>query len=226
MISPVLLAILGGIFGLIVLYLLAVLIRNRREPSLERFLQAIDALSSTIGKFGAWSILLLTFAMGYEVFARYALRAPTEWAFDASYILYGTLFMLAGPYALSRNGHVRGDFLYREWSPRRQAGIDLALYLLFFFPGILALCYAGFGFASFSWIIREHSSNSPNGPPLYPFKALIPLVGGLMVIQGLAEVARCIMCLRTGQWPARLSDVEETEKRILEQAQAEAPGQS
>jgi TRAP-type mannitol/chloroaromatic compound transport system permease small subunit len=160
--------------------------------------------------------------MSYEVFARYILRAPTEWAFDASYILYGTLFMLAGPYALSRNGHVRGDFLYRAWAPKRQAAMDLLLYIIFFFPGILALCYAGFSFASFSWMIKEHSSNSPNGPPLYHFKALIPLVGGLMVVQGMAEVARCIVCLRTGVWPERLSDVEETEKLILEQAEAAA----
>ncbi|MCZ8183624.1 MAG: TRAP transporter small permease subunit [Beijerinckiaceae bacterium] len=187
-------------------------------------LHAVDRLSTAVGKVGAWAILILTFAMGYEVFARYVMRAPTEWAFDASYILYGTLFMLAGPYALARNGHVRGDFLYRQWPVKRQAVLDLVLYILFFFPGILALCYAGFTFASFSWIIKEHSSNSPNGPPLYPFKALIPIVGGLMVLQGIAEVTRCIVCLRTGEWPQRLSDVEETEKLILEQAEAAAKG--
>ena len=181
-------------------------------------LLGVDRFNSAIGKAAGWCILVLTFAVSYEVFARYVLRAPTTWAFDVSYILYGTLFMLAGPYALARNAHVRGDFLYRTWPPRRQACMDLVLYILFFFPGILALCYAGYQFAAFSWMIREHSSNSPNGPPLYHFKSLIPIVGVMMVAQGLAEVARCIICIRTGQWPHRLHDVEETEKLILEKA--------
>jgi TRAP-type mannitol/chloroaromatic compound transport system permease small subunit len=130
--------------------------------------------------------------------------------------------MLAGPYALARNGHVRGDFLYRTWPPQRQATFDLVLYILFFFPGILALAYAGYGFAAFSWLIKEHSSNSPNGPPLYHFKSLIPIVGVMMVVQGLAEVARCVICIRTGEWPQRLSDVEELERTIL--AEAESAG--
>lgn len=222
MFSQDLFNLLAGVAGSVVFYLAIILFLNRRDLKLDILLQAIDRLSAAVGKCGSWSIVILTLAMSYEVFARYVLRAPTEWAFDASYILYGILFMLAGPYALSRNGHVRGDFIYRAWSPKRQAAMDLLLYIVFFFPGILALCYAGFSFASFSWMIKEHSSNSPNGPPLYHFKALIPLVGGLMVVQGLAEVARCIVCLRTGVWPERLSDVEETEKLILEQAEAAA----
>jgi TRAP-type mannitol/chloroaromatic compound transport system permease small subunit len=185
-----------------------------------RLILAIDRFNTAIGKLAGWLILLLTLAMSYEVFARYILRAPTEWAFDVSYILYGSLFMLAGPYALARNGHVRGDFLYRQWAPRTQARLDLALYFLFFFPGIIALAWAGYTFASFSWMIGEHSSNSPNGPPLYHFKSLIPIVGVLMCVQGCAEVARCIICLRTGEWPPRLHDVEETEKVILEEAAA------
>lgn len=224
MVSKELLGILLALIGAVVLYLAVIVFLNRRNLTLDTMLHAVDRLSTAVGKLGAWAILILTFAMGYEVFARYVMRAPTEWAFDASYILYGALFMLAGPYALARNGHVRGDFLYRQWPAKRQAILDLVLYILFFFPGILALCYAGFTFASFSWIIKEHSSNSPNGPPLYHFKALIPIVGGLMVLQGIAEVTRCIVCLRTGEWPQRLSDVEETEKLILEQAEAAAKG--
>ena len=190
-----------------------------------KFILAIDRFNTAVGKIAGWAILILTLAISYEVFARYALRAPTTWAFDVSYILYGTLFMLAGPYALARNAHVRGDFLYRHWQPRTQAWLDLALYFLFFFPGIIALAWAGYKFAAFSWMIREHSSNSPNGPPLYHFKSLIPIVGVMMCMQGAAEVARCIICLRTGEWPPRLHDVEETEKVILEEAASAREGQ-
>lgn len=185
-----------------------------------RFILAIDRLNSAIGKLAGWAILVLTLAVSYEVFSRYVLRAPTEWAFDASYILYGVLFMLAGPYTLARNAHVRGDFLYRNWPPRRQAATDLVLYFLFFFPGIIALAWAGYHFAAFSWAIGEHSSNSPSGPPLYHFKALIPVVGALMCLQGAAEVGRCLICLRTGSWPQRLHDVEEMENEILQEAAA------
>ena len=146
------------------------------------------------------------------MFARYLFGRPTDWAFDASYMLYGTLFMMAGAYALSRNSHVRGDFVYRGWSPRVQASFDLVLYFLFFFPAMLAFIYAGFGFAKLSWMMNEHSSASPNGPPVYHFKALIPITGCLMVLQGSVEVIRCLMCIRTGEWPQRLHDVEELEK--------------
>ncbi|WP_445502515.1 TRAP transporter small permease subunit [Microvirga sp. G4-2] len=186
-----------------------------------RFVYFVDRINTLIGKTVSWAIVVLTFAVCYEVFARYVLRAPTEWAFDASYMLYGLLFMAAGPYTLARNNHVRGDFIYRNWLPRRQAAMDLVLYFLFFFPGILALVYAGIPFMQMSWLMNEHSMNSPNGPPIYPFKALIPIVGSLMALQGLAEVIRCITCLRDGAWPPRLHDVEETEKLILERAEQE-----
>jgi TRAP-type mannitol/chloroaromatic compound transport system permease small subunit len=184
-----------------------------------RLLFLVDEISTWVGKIFAWCILILTLTTSYEVFSRYIFEAPTSWAFDASYILYGTLFMLAGPYALARNGHVRGDFLYRSWPPRRQAFMDLLLYVLFFFPGMLALVYAGYEFAKMSWMMNEHSSASPDGPPVYHFKALIPIVGVLMVMQGAVEVIRCIMCIRTGEWPQRLHDVEELEKILIEEAE-------
>lgn len=222
--SPHLNMVLWSVAAAVALYIAAILVVKRRALSLDTLLHAIDEVSTFVGKAGAWAILILTLAMCYEVFSRYLLQAPTEWAFDASYMFYAAVFMLAGPYALARNGHVRGDFLYRAWPVRRQAALDLVLYFLFFFPGILALCYAGYGFAAFSWLIGEKSSNSPNGPPLYHFKTLIPLVGGLMILQGLAEVARCIVAIRTGAWPTRLHDVEETEKLILEQAAARQKG--
>ncbi len=185
---------------------------------MNRALFFIDGLSTWVGKTFGWCILLLTLAVSYEVVSRYAFGRPTDWAFDASYMLYGALFMMAGAYTLARNGHVRGDFLYRSWSPRTQARVDLVLYILFFFPGILAFIYAGYGFARLSWLMNEHSSASPNGPPVYHFKALIPITGVLMLLQGVVETVRCIICLRTGQWPQRLHDVEELEKVILEEA--------
>jgi TRAP-type mannitol/chloroaromatic compound transport system permease small subunit len=187
------------------------------SPILNRTLFLIDEISTWTGKAFAWCIVVLTAAMTYEVFSRYMFGAPTEWAFDASYMLYGALFMLAGPYTLSRNGHVRGDFIYRKWSPRQQAATDLVCYILFFFPGILAFIYAGYGYAKLSWLMNEHSSASPNGPPVYHFKALIPITGVLMLLQGLAETVRCIMCVRTGVWPQRLHDVEELENVLLEE---------
>jgi len=186
-----------------------------------RFVYLVDRINTFIGKTVSWAIVVLTLAVCYEVFARYVLRAPTAWAFDASYMLYGLLFMVAGPYTLARNNHVRGDFLYRSWPLRRQASMDLVLYFLFFFPGILALIYAGIPFMQMSWLMNEHSMNSPSGPPIYPFKALIPIAGALMALQGIAEVIRCVVCLRTGAWPPRLHDVEETEKIILQQAEQE-----
>jgi TRAP-type mannitol/chloroaromatic compound transport system permease small subunit len=184
---------------------------------MQRFLLFADQVSTWVGKTFAWCIMLLTFAISYEVFSRYVLGRPTTWAFDTSYILYGTLFMMAGAYALSRNSHVRGDFLYRQWKPRTQAGLDLLLYFIFFLPGVLAFIYSGFGFARMSWMMNEHSSFSPAGPPIYPFKALIPIAGCLLLLQGIAEMIRCVLTLRRGEWPQRLHDVEELERVILEQ---------
>ena len=181
-------------------------------------LLGIDHLNTTIGQLFSWTILLLTLAICYEVVARYFFNAPTNWAYDVSYMLYGTLFMMAGAYTLSRNAHVRGDFLYRNWSPRGQAWSDLILYFVFFFPGILALCYSGLEFAKLAYLLNERSSTTPDGPIIWPFKALVPIVGVLMLLQGIVEVVRCIQTIRSGEWPQRAHDVEELEKIILEQA--------
>ncbi len=186
---------------------------------MNRFLLFVDGISTWVGKTFGWCILVLTFTTAYEVFARYVFGAPTTWAFDASYILYGTLFMMAGAYTLARNGHVRGDFLYRAWKPRTQAISDLVLYVLFFFPGMLAFMYAGYTFAKFSYMMNERSAASPDGPIIWPFKWLIPIVGCLMVLQGVVEVIRCVICIRTGEWPRRLHDVEEMDKLVLKQAE-------
>jgi len=175
----------------------------------QRFLLFADHVSTWAGKATAWLILVLTVAVCIEVFKRYLLNAPTAWAFDADYMLYGTLFMLCGAYTLAQDAHVRGDFLYSSMKPRLQAGLDLALYIVFFLPGIVALSYAGWDFAHASWVIDEHVNDTANGPSVYEFKTVIPIAGTLVLLQGLAEIIRCVVCLKTGQWPGRLKDAEE-----------------
>ena len=176
---------------------------------IQRFLLFADHVSTWAGKAAAWLIIVLTAAVCIEVFKRYLLNAPTAWAFDADYMLYGTLFMLCGAYTLAEDAHVRGDFLYSSMKPRLQAGLDLALYIVFFLPGVVALSYAGWDFAHASWVIDEHVNDTANGPSVYQFKTVIPIAGTLILLQGLAEIVRCVVCLRTGQWPERLKDAEE-----------------
>jgi TRAP-type mannitol/chloroaromatic compound transport system permease small subunit len=175
----------------------------------QRFLLFVDHVSTWWGKAFAWIILLLTGAVCVEVFKRYILNAPTAWIFSADYMMYGTLFMMTGAYTLAQNGHVRGDFLYGSMRPRTQACFDLVLYIVFFLPGIAALLYAGFDFANASWLIREHVSDTADGPAVYPFKAVIPIAGALVLLQGIAEIIRCVICIKTGAWPARLKDAAE-----------------
>jgi TRAP-type mannitol/chloroaromatic compound transport system permease small subunit len=184
-----------------------------------RFLLFIDSLSTWVGKAFSWLILVLTFGVSYEVFVRYALNAPTTWAFDMSYITYGALFLMTGAYALSRNGHVRGDVLYRFWRPRVQASVDLALYFVFFLPAVLAFMYSGWGYAAMSIRFREVSIFSPAGVPVFPLKALVPVTGLFLLLQGIAEIIRCVLCIRSGEWPQRLHDVEETEARLVRERQ-------
>jgi TRAP-type mannitol/chloroaromatic compound transport system permease small subunit len=177
--------------------------------TVQRLLYTIDGISTWVGKAVAWLIILLMTVVCIEVFKRYILDAPTAWIFDAENIIYGSLFMLAGAYTLAQNAHVRGDFLYSSMRPRTQATLDLILYILFFIPGILALIYAGWEFAADSWRIHEHSSVTAEGPPLYHFKTVMPIAGVLVMLQGVAEILRCIVCLKTGEWPERLKDVAE-----------------
>jgi TRAP-type mannitol/chloroaromatic compound transport system permease small subunit len=183
----------------------------------KRVILGIDQLSKTIGHAFAWCIVILTLGTCYEVFVRYLLNNPTSWAFDFSYLMYGAVFYMAGAYTLSRGGHVRADMFYRLWRPRIQASVELVLYVIFFFPGILALVYSGWLYGYDSARIFEVSVNSPAGIPIWPLKMMIPFGAGLIALQGLAEVLRCIVCLREGQWPTRLHDVEELEKQILEE---------
>jgi TRAP-type mannitol/chloroaromatic compound transport system permease small subunit len=177
--------------------------------NVQRFLYFIDGISTWVGKAVAWLIILLMTVVCVEVFKRYIMNMPTAWIFDADNIIYGTLFMLCGAYTLAQNAHVRGDFLYSSMRPRLQAGLDLGLFVVFFLPGIAALIYAGADYAADSWRIAEHSNVTADGPPVYHFKTVIPIAGALVMLQGIAEVVRCVVCLKTGEWPARLHDVAE-----------------
>ncbi len=180
-----------------------------------KLVHAIEGLSLWVGRAFAWCILILTLAVSYEVFVRYVLNAPTVWSFDVMVQMYGALFLMAGPYALAQDTHVRGDVLYRLFSVRWQARVDFLLYILFFFPGILALFWFGWEIAADSWRYKEVSFNSPAGIQIYFFKTLIPLAGGLLLIQGVAELIRCWMAMRTGVWMERLADVRETEDMLM-----------
>jgi TRAP-type mannitol/chloroaromatic compound transport system permease small subunit len=178
---------------------------------MQKLLLFIDRMSTWLGQTFAWLIVALTLLITWEVFSRYFLNTPHAWAFDVQMMLYGGLFMMAGAYTLSKNGHVRGDVLYGFFPPRLQAGIDLVLFVLFFIPGVIALTYAGYSFAAESWTINEHSSISADGPPIYPFKTVIPIAGGMLLLQGIVEIVRCIICLKQGEWPSREQDVEEVD---------------
>jgi len=183
--------------------------------NVQGLLHTADRISTWAGKVTSWLIISLMLMVCIEVFKRYILNAPTSWIFDAENMMYGTLFMMCGAYTLAQNAHVRGDFLYSSMKPRMQASLDLVLYIAFFIPGILGLIYAGYDYAWQSWLIREHSNVTSEGPPVYQFKAIIPVAGVLVMVQGLAEILRSIVCLRTGQWPERLKDAAEID--VVEQ---------
>jgi TRAP-type mannitol/chloroaromatic compound transport system permease small subunit len=178
---------------------------------MQKLFLTVDKISTFVGQTFSWLIVSLTLMISWEVFSRYVLDHPHAWAFDAMIMQYGTLFMMAGAYTLAKNGHVRGDVLYSFFMPRTQATIDLILFVLFFIPGVFALTYAGYSFAVESWIMREHSSITSEGPPIYPFKAIMPLAGAILLMQGVIEILRCVVCIRNGAWPSREEDVEEVD---------------
>jgi len=181
---------------------------------MQQLLHTADSISTWVGKAFAWLIVGLMLMVVVEVFKRYALNSPTAWIFDASNMMYGTLFMMGGAYTLSQDGHVRGDFFYGSAQPRTQAWLDLVLYVLFFIPGVIALTWAGWSYAADSWAIREHTFNA-DPLPLYPFKSIIPLAGLVVLMQGLSEILRCVVCIRTGAWTPRLKDANEID--VVEQ---------
>jgi TRAP-type mannitol/chloroaromatic compound transport system permease small subunit len=182
---------------------------------MQKALLFVDKVSTWVGHAFSWLIVVLTLLVSWEVFSRYVLGNPHAWAFDAMAMLYGTMFMMAGAYTLAKNGHVRGDVLYGFFQPRTQATIDLVLYIVFFIPGVIALTYAGYFYAAESWAIDEHSNVTAGGPPIYPFKTVIPLAGAILLAQGIVEIVRCLICLKQGHWPSREEDVEEVDVESL-----------
>ncbi len=178
---------------------------------MQKLLLFVDKISTWVGHAFAWLIVALTLLITWEVYSRYVLEHPHAWAFDAMIMMYGTLFMMAGAYTLSKNGHVRGDVLYGFFPPRLQASLDLTLYIVFFIPGVIAFCWAGYRYAGESWAISEHSNITADGPPIYPFKTIIPVAGLFLLIQGVVEIIRCGICLKAGAWPSREEDVEEVD---------------
>jgi TRAP-type mannitol/chloroaromatic compound transport system permease small subunit len=178
---------------------------------MQKLLLAVDKASTFAGQAFSWLIVSLTAMISWEVFSRYALDHPHSWMFDVMIQQYGTLFMMAGAYTLAKNGHVRGDVLYSFFEPRTQASIDLVLFILFFIPGVFALTYAGYFYASESWAMNEHSNITAEGPPIYPFKTMLPLAGAFLLVQGLIEIIRCVICIKQGAWPSREEDIEEVD---------------
>jgi TRAP-type mannitol/chloroaromatic compound transport system permease small subunit len=182
---------------------------------MQKWLLTVDKISTFVGKIFSWFIVSLTLLITWEIFSRYALDKPHDWAFDGMIQMYGMLFMMSGAYTLSKNNMVRGDVLYGFFPPRLQAGLDLTLYFVFFLPGMTALIWAGYLYAGDSWAIHEHSGITANGPPVYQFKTIIPIAGGFMLVQGIVEIIRCILCLKEGKWPSRIEDVEEVDVEKL-----------
>ncbi len=184
---------------------------------MQKLLLFTDKVSTFVGHCFSFLIIALTLLITWEVFSRYALDAPHAWAFDVMIMFYGTLFMMAGAYTLSVNGHVRGDVLYGFFRPRTQATIDLILYVVFFIPGVVALVWAGYYYAADSWRINEHSNITAEGPPIYPFKMVIPVAGAILLLQGIVEIIRCVICIKEGDWPKRKADVEEVDVEKLKE---------
>ena len=178
---------------------------------MQSLLLKVDKVSTWVGQAFSWLIVGLTLLISWEVFSRYALDHPHAWAFDAMIQMYGALFMMAGAYTLAKNGHVRGDVLYGFFTPRAQATLDLTLYIVFFIPGVIALVWAGYTFAAESWAIKESSNITAEGPPYYPFKTIIPVAGAFVLVQGIVEIIRCVICIRQGEWPSREADVQEVD---------------
>jgi TRAP-type mannitol/chloroaromatic compound transport system permease small subunit len=177
-------------------------------PGPARIVLLIDALSDWSGRVVAWLIVPLMLSLTYEVLARYVFSAPTIWAYDVSYMLYGSHFMLGAGYTLYRGGHIRTDMLYHRWSPRMQGAVDAIGYLCFFFPAMLFFFWMGGQEAWHAWQILETSDASPWRPPLYPFKTVIPVTAALLLVQGVSEFLKSLHAVRTGHLYGKRDAIE------------------
>jgi TRAP-type mannitol/chloroaromatic compound transport system permease small subunit len=170
------------------------------EPSraLITIIRIIDRFTDVTGTLISLLSIPLFLAVGYEVTARYLFNAPTVWAFDVTYMLYGTLFMLGTAYALHKGAHIRADFFWEGFSPRTKGIIDSVAYVVFFFPSLAMLCYISLHEAQYAYLINEQSDQSPWRPVLWPFKAVVPLACLLLLIQGVSELLKSLYMARTG----------------------------
>ena len=188
---------------------------------MRNFITFADHLSTSIGKAFSWCIVILMGGTVYEVIMAYVFNAPTLWNFDFSMQMYGAILMMSGAYCLATESHVRGDVIYRLFKPKTQAWLDLVLYFIFFFPGVLALTFYGYDYAALAWKIKETSWSSPAQIQIYMVKAMIPAAGLTLTIQGISEVFRSVICIQTGHWPARMVVAEETEKILMRSSHEE-----
>ena len=160
-------------------------------PSLAvRLANAIDALTRAVGKAIAWLILPMVLSLVWEVVARYFFNAPTVWAYDMTFMLYGTFFMVGSAWTLQKGGHIRTDVYYGRWSPRTQARVDLACYVVFFFPAMAVMGWLGIEYFLKSYGQNERIVTSPWLPIVWPFKFMIPATAALLLLQGIAECIR------------------------------------
>jgi len=170
-----------------------------------RVAHALDAVTRAVGKAVAWLILPMVGSLVWEVVARYFFSAPTVWAYDMTFMLYGTFFMLGSAWTLQRGGHIRTDVYYGKWSQRTQARVDLVCYLVFFFPAMLVFFWLGAEYFWKSFQQNERIVTSPWLPIVWPFKFVIPATAALLVLQGIAE---CIRCWARATGPAIGADLE------------------
>ena len=188
---------------------------------MKAYIKFADNLSTSMGKAFSWCIVILMGGTCYEVTMAYIFNKPTLWNFDFSMQMYGAILMMSGAYCLATESHVRGDVIYRLFKPKTQGWIDLTLYFIFFFPGVIALAFYGYDYATLAWKIKETSWSSPAQIQIYMAKSLIPAAGVLLTIQGVAEVFRSVICIKTGHWPSRMVVAEETEQILMKKAESE-----
>lgn len=170
----------------------------RPPPVLLAVIRNIDGFTDWTGTIISWLSVPLVLGVAYEVAARYLFNAPTVWAYDMTYMLYGTLFMLGAAYALHKGAHIRTDFFWEKFSTRKKGWIDAISYVVFFFPSLIMLFLISWHEFHYAYAINETSDQTPWRPVLWPFKFVVPLACLLLLIQGVSELLKSIYMVRTG----------------------------